>query len=433
MPIETIPGGAMTYHLIAYDAEGKERPDDPAGLMSQLVAKALEDQPVTDVFLLSHGWRGDIPGPEQYGRWIGAMAACSADIARMKEKRPGFLPLLIGLHWPSEPWGDDSFQNVESFSVGGPDPAQGLIDDLAGRIVDTPAARAALQTILSAASVDNSPSELPPQVKEAYAILDRETGLGHDGAAAPPGDDREPFDAESLYQDVRTDGVSFGGFSDGILAPLRVLSFWKMKDRARQFGESGAHQLLLELMRVSAGRDVKFHLMGHSFGCIVASAAVAGPAGSPLPEPVSSIALIQARSRSGLIALTFQRCPEPPAISTGSWQSKWPAGRSSRPSRPTIAPSAPGIPGPRGPRNRRASRRGVPQVWRSRCIRHPGPGADSESRIILRTDHAYGFEPGKLYNIECSGIIKEGGGFSGAHSDIAKPEVAHAVWEAASV
>ena len=149
MPIETIPGGALTYHLIAYDAEGKERPDDPAGLMSQLAAKALADQPVTDVFLLSHGWRGDIPGArEQYGRWIGAMAACSADIARMKERRPGFLPLLIGLHWPSEPWGDDSFSNVESFSVGGPDPAQALIDDLAGKIVDTPAARAALQTIV---------------------------------------------------------------------------------------------------------------------------------------------------------------------------------------------------------------------------------------------------------------------------------------------
>jgi hypothetical protein len=27
-------------------------------------------------------------------------------------------------------------------------------------------------------------------------------------------------------------------------------------------------------------------------------------------------------------------------------------------------------------------------------------------------------------------VINVGGGFSGAHSDIAKPEVAHAVWEA---
>jgi hypothetical protein len=30
-------------------------------------------------------------------------------------------------------------------------------------------------------------------------------------------------------------------------------------------------------------------------------------------------------------------------------------------------------------------------------------------------------------------VINLGGGFSGAHSDIAKPEVAHAVWEAAMI
>jgi hypothetical protein len=69
MPIETIRGGAATYHLIAYDADGKERTDDPAGLMSQWAVKIVKDQPVTDVFLVSHGWRGDIPAArEQYGR-----------------------------------------------------------------------------------------------------------------------------------------------------------------------------------------------------------------------------------------------------------------------------------------------------------------------------------------------------------------------------
>jgi hypothetical protein len=44
---------------------------------------------------------------------------------------------------------------------------------------------------------------------------------------------------------------------------------------------------------------------------------------------------------------------------------------------------------------------------------------------------AYGFQAGRLYNLEASGIIKNGDGGSGAHSDIAHPEVAHAFWEAA--
>ncbi len=60
-----------------------------------------------------------------------------------------------------------------------------------------------------------------------------------------------------------------------------------------------------------------------------------------------------------------------------------------------------------------------------------GPGAEAEDRVILKADRSYDFQPGKIYNIEASGVINLGGGFSGAHSDIAKPEVAHVVWEAA--
>jgi hypothetical protein len=60
-----------------------------------------------------------------------------------------------------------------------------------------------------------------------------------------------------------------------------------------------------------------------------------------------------------------------------------------------------------------------------------GPAAEGEPRTILRVDHSYDFQPGAIYNIDGSGVINIGGGFSGAHSDIAKPEVAHAVWEAA--
>jgi hypothetical protein len=43
---------------------------------------------------------------------------------------------------------------------------------------------------------------------------------------------------------------------------------------------------------------------------------------------------------------------------------------------------------------------------------------------------SYAFKPGRVYNLEASKIIKNGGGASGAHSDIAHPEVAHAFWQA---
>ena len=45
----------------------------------------------------------------------------------------------------------------------------------------------------------------------------------------------------------------------------------------------------------------------------------------------------------------------------------------------------------------------------------------------------YGFQAGKIYNLESSRYIAKGQGLSGAHSDIDGPEVAHAIWQAALV
>jgi len=92
------------------------------------------------------------------------------------------------------------------------------------------------------------------------------------------------------------DAVSFGsiGFG-GLLALPRTLSFWAMKGRARRFGEGEGRALLNDLLRAAGAiRKVRFHLMGHSFGCIVASAMLAGPGGrGSLICPIDSIALVQ--------------------------------------------------------------------------------------------------------------------------------------------
>jgi hypothetical protein len=54
MPIEEVPNTGLRYHLIAFDDEGRERGDDPAGRMSQVTAATLTDEPITDVFIFSH-------------------------------------------------------------------------------------------------------------------------------------------------------------------------------------------------------------------------------------------------------------------------------------------------------------------------------------------------------------------------------------------
>ena len=51
MSIETIPGTGQKYYLISYDAKGIERTGDPDGLMSEVIAAAIDSQLVTDIFI----------------------------------------------------------------------------------------------------------------------------------------------------------------------------------------------------------------------------------------------------------------------------------------------------------------------------------------------------------------------------------------------
>src|SRR5262249_41066287 len=103
------------------------------------------------------------------------------------------------------------------------------------------------------------------------------------------------FDPDAVYAAVlEEEPVSFGEFGlGGLLALPRTLSFWVMKARARNFGETGGHELLTSLM-ATARSDVRFHLMGHSFGCIVLSAILCGESGSgKLPRPIDTLILVQ--------------------------------------------------------------------------------------------------------------------------------------------
>jgi hypothetical protein len=436
MPIETAPGTSLKYYLITFDKNGKEY-DEAGERLSQQILDVLAHEPITDVFLFSHGWMGDIPAArKQYNNWVKAMAANQTDIERMQQARPGFRPLLIGLHWPSLPYGNEELgSNPISFDAAD-SPVEQWIEQYADRIADTPAARQALRTIFNAALEDIAPTTLPPEVSQAYTVLDQEAALGCDRIAGAPGHDREPFDPESIFQNAETEAASFGGFDgDLLLAPLRTLSFWKMKDRARQFGETGGFQLL-ERLQMATSDSVHFHLMGHSFGCIVVSATLAGPFGrGPLVRPVQSLALVQ-----GALSL-WSYCSDIPVLPghAGYFRSLITNHKVTGPILTTqseydtavgkLYPLAAGV------RQQIVYDPGeLPKYGGLGAFGACGPGLDIVSMNMLPKDIPYQFEAGKIYNLESSQYIcdtSQGGAAAGAHSDIAKPEVAHAVWSAA--
>src|ERR1700745_1091254 len=109
MGLETVPGTDIQYALISFDAEGSER-SEQSGLMSQAIIKRAVDDSITNVFFFCHGWQGDLPAAkDQYGKWLRAFAD-SADWQRAPQRFPKFRPLLIGLHWPSKPWGAEELR-----------------------------------------------------------------------------------------------------------------------------------------------------------------------------------------------------------------------------------------------------------------------------------------------------------------------------------
>lgn len=206
-----------------------------------------------------------------------------------------------------------------------------------------------------------------------------------------------------------------------------------MKSRAKRVGESGGFVLLSSLMQASADRDVRFNLMGHSFGCIVASASACGPSNAKLPRPINSIVLVQG-------ALSLWSCSDTlpdSKLGAGYFRRLAVGGVVAGPivttrSRYDMAvgslyPAAAGVSrqvdfGPAEP---------FPKYGGVGTFGLRGGGLEIEDLEAGAVDAAYNFLPGRIYNFNCDHVIREGGPLSGAHSDIARPEVGHLVWVAA--
>jgi hypothetical protein len=415
------------YSLVCFDADGVERAATGGVTSASLLAA---DPAPTDIFFEIHGWKGDVPAAiDQYDRWFGALKAREADRAQLAALRPhGFVPMLVGLHWPSLPFGDEEMPAGPSFALPGEEDVETLVDAYVERLGDRPGLRDPLRVIVAQA-FRGSPALMPADVRAAYERLDLLMAeLAADGPTAPPGADNPPFDAPAIYDEVRGP-ASFGFDPFGtLLVPLQQLSFWKMKDRARRVGESGFHRLLGQLAR--AFPTAKLHVMGHSFGCIAASAAIVGPRGAA-GNKVASLALVQGAlslwsygsdndygSGHGYFErLVTNRLVDGPIVATISRFDRalsvlYPLGAAAR-RQIDFAPDA-------LPRFGAIGNRGAHGLTQS-----------ARELVILNADAPYALDKGRLHNVEASGAIRNGGGLSGAHSDIDGPQVAHLVWSAA--
>jgi hypothetical protein len=444
MSVEHSPEHDIAYHFVAYDADGHER-SGQHGLASTELTEVAEREHPTDVFLFSHGWNANPKGAtEQYGRWVDAMAAETGAFERRRTRAGGFRPLLVGVHWPSRAWANESLTSM-SYDIRGTrdeasvedavDPSSRLIAEYAERLGDSSTVRDALRTIFDSAVADAAPPTLPEAVRKAYEQLNAAVGLAEDGEGAAPGDDREPFDPEETYQaalliDV-ADPLAYSGFSlGGILSPLRVLSFWAMKSRARTFGEAGASELLGRLQ--DAAPDAKFHIMGHSFGCIVAAAAIAGKPGIASPRrQVDTLILAQGAMSLWSFCKGIPAKPGRDGYFHGIIRDQ--LVRGSVIVTTSVHDRAVRIFYPIGAGARRDvafdSDR-LPEYGGIGTFGIRGPGIEIRDERIEQVDDDYELRAGLVYNLNANDVISNSVGLSGAHSDICHPEVARAVWRA---
>ena len=444
MPTRNVPGTNVNYQLLSFDTDGKERPEPDGSLLSDELLKRATDAttPVTHILFMSHGWKGDIPAAiDQYDRWIGAMLAVSADRDAVRRQNPGYCVMIVGLHWPSLPWGDEAAAAGAAGVLSGDDDIDAQVSAYAERIADTPKARSALRSIFAEVARDpTSGAQLSPSLLDSYATLFEESGLDTGDKSGRPGADQDGFDPARIVDEARSThpGPRPGGqpgllgadesFRDVLLSPLRQLSFWKMKDRARVIGETGSHNFLTRMQR--AAPKAQFHLMGHSFGCIVVSATVAGAPGSqPLPKPVDSVFLVQ-----GALSLWSYAEDIPYAVGTAGYFNRIISqGRVRGPVITTRSThdAAVGRFYPLGARLKKQLVLGAEYPAYGGIGTFGIRGTQAVEDLVMQpSSQPYNLREGRIYNLDASGVICNGTGASGAHSDIAHPEVAHAFWSA---
>jgi hypothetical protein len=429
MSTHTIPGTSTEYHLIAFDADGRERTDDVAGgVFSRAVLQKVKAEAPTNIFCFSHGWKGDAPAAiDQYNRWIKAMVDLSADAQRMG---PRFKPMWIGLHWPSLPWGEEG---SGSFAAGAGKPLGQLLDETARNLGDSAPVRAALQVIFDAHAKDPGAPEVPENALKAYRDLAAAIGFSAGkGSVGAPDEDGEALDPQAALDADTMASQSFGVFGaigGGILSGLGQLSFWTMKKRGRTVGEGGMHQLIGAFQKES---NAKIHLMGHSFGCVVVSSILNGPNGKgTLSRKINSVTLVQ-----GALSLWSYADKVFGSSQPGYFQNVLTRGVVSGPIVTTKSKhdSAVGVLYPTAVGLVRDA------DFADKLPKYGGIGTFgiqgttvAEARDMLDKDGDYSFASGKIYNLESSKYIAKKEGVSGAHSDIAGPQVAHVIWQAALV
>ena len=291
-------GAASRELTLAFDERGALLPAS-APARDTLAAMAAES---TDVFVLAHGWRNDAASAEcRYRQQIEGISSALSPSARA---------LFVKIVWPS------AMFPLVSDACGGGDKTPYLVfqQARAPNAVRTwaeaafPAAARSrrfhsdvqrLAALIAATDAADARDPRSARVRESAEILMRWYDAADDTrrAALPdtdgPGERPLVIDVESIvsrYTAIQRTPVERAPWSS-VPSIAEVFSFWTMKARAGVVGATGVHDVLMQLAR-TLPRSTRLHLIGHSFGGKLVSAAIVGQTDDQ-PVSVESLTILQ--------------------------------------------------------------------------------------------------------------------------------------------
>lgn len=288
----------VPFVAVQFDRRGA--PVDPAEV--QAAVAMVTGQQLTDVLVMSHGWNNNIPAAmDLYTRFLtNARPLLDGPLrSAFQGRRLG----VVGIVWPS-------MRFTEPTSIPG-GAASADVRPALTRELD------AAQELFTGVTGSPIPAALDELQKNLAVLEDRGsvrrdflTAVKAHLAASEAQAQEVPIPARNLSDErvkarlaTNVQGVVAGdgqGHAAGTLfnGPLQVFrnllnltTYYEMKDRAGQIGQTGVRGLLRDLRH--ARPDVKLHLIGHSFGGRLVSAAARRPDGDA-PLVVDSLSLLQA-------------------------------------------------------------------------------------------------------------------------------------------
>lgn len=270
----------------------------------------------TDLLVIAHGWNNDIDDARNFYKAFFGQVRQQLDQATLPDLA-GRSFAILGVLWPSKKFAEKELIPGGAASTAGAISNQLILDQLANlkgvfdapdadtilnqaetlvpRLESSPAAREQFAALLRQLMPDSpaQEGEVPPQffklanktLMERLAKpprIDRAAGFVGGGAAlGTAGHAAGITDVTQMLTGVKAAALNL----------LNFVTYYQMKDRAGVVGQQGLYHVLRRLRERRP--NLKLHLMGHSFGSRLLSAAVNGPDDQPALQ-VSSLTMLQA-------------------------------------------------------------------------------------------------------------------------------------------